>query len=342
MEGVPRRRHDRGRRRRRRDRLPHRSRASSRRRWSSPEAARPNNENRTNWREQQGIVPRWSRRFVAFGVGSAPDAPMMQCCVDAEARRRGSPSCCLLVLAGCKVDADITVTMKPDGSGTIDTFITLDAEAVARVGGGGRTLDTAFPLDDLDDRGLDDLALDPRRRRLRDAAAAARLRGRERARPADHRAGRADGAAARSEADPPAGRVAVARRARADRRPAPSEHRDPAGPRAGRGAASGRSRRRHPRPAAPERAPRGAVGLGDGEGARGTRKRRCRCCAGEQETATAARSRFNTSRLTWFAIAGILAFLGVLLYLSASIGARRERARRVRSVRQPVERTPLM
>ena len=39
---------------------------------------------------------------------------------------------------------------------------------------------------------------------------------------------------------------------------------------------------------------------------------------------------------------GILAFLGVLLYLSASIGARRERARRVRAVRQPVERTPMM
>ena len=56
---------------------------------------------------------------------------------------------CLLVLAGCKVDADITVTMKPDGSGTIDTFITLDAEAVARVEVAGRTLDTAFPLDDL-------------------------------------------------------------------------------------------------------------------------------------------------------------------------------------------------
>ena len=74
----------------------------------------------------------------------------------------------------------------------------------------------------------------------------------------------------------------------------------------------------------------------------GNKEETVQVLAGEQETATAARSRFNSSRLTWFAIAGILAFLGVLLYLSASIGARRERARRVRSVRQPVERTPLM
>ncbi len=56
---------------------------------------------------------------------------------------------CLLVFAGCKVDADVNVTLREDGTGTIDTVITLDAEAVARVETNGRTLETAFPLDDL-------------------------------------------------------------------------------------------------------------------------------------------------------------------------------------------------
>ena len=56
---------------------------------------------------------------------------------------------CLFVFAGCKVDADVNVTLREDGTGTIDAAITLDGEAVARVETNGRTLETAFPLDDL-------------------------------------------------------------------------------------------------------------------------------------------------------------------------------------------------
>ena len=40
---------------------------------------------------------------------------------------------CLLVFTGCKVDADVNVTLREDGTGTIETDITLDGEAVARV-----------------------------------------------------------------------------------------------------------------------------------------------------------------------------------------------------------------
>jgi hypothetical protein len=58
-----------------------------------------------------------------------------------------------LALAGCEVDAHVLVTMNEDGSGTVQTTVTLDAEAVARVETDGRTLETAFPLGDFADAG---------------------------------------------------------------------------------------------------------------------------------------------------------------------------------------------
>ena len=78
---------------------------------------------------------------------------------------------CLLVFAGCKIDADVNVTLREDGTGTIDTAITLDGEAVARVETNGRTLETAFPLDDLRAAGWD---VSPWLR-LEDGSAAIRL-----------------------------------------------------------------------------------------------------------------------------------------------------------------------
>ena len=50
--------------------------------------------------------------------------------------------------------------------------------------------------------------------------------------------------------------------------------------------------------------------------------------AGERETATAARSQFDGARLMWLVMGGMHAFLAVLLYLAASIGARGARVRR--------------
>ena len=173
---------------------------------------------------------------------------------------------CLLVLAGCKVDADITVTMKPDGSGTIDTFITLDAEAVARVEVSGRTLDTAFPLDDLKTAGW---TISPWTRGA-DGSATLRLQhdfaG---AKELDQRITELVGPTQLLR-DPRLIRRRGVLRSHDEialtadlRHPSTGIQQDPA---LVAGLQGGRSRRRHPRPAAPERAPRGAVGLGDGEG----------------------------------------------------------------------------
>lgn len=58
----------------------------------------------------------------------------------------------VVLLAGCKVDARLDVTLHADGSGTVVTKITLDAEAVQRLTTGG-PLETAVPLDDLRNAG---------------------------------------------------------------------------------------------------------------------------------------------------------------------------------------------
>jgi hypothetical protein len=54
----------------------------------------------------------------------------------------------LVLLAGCKVDARVDVTLRADGSGTVAAKVTLDAEAVKRITTGG-PLEVAVPLADL-------------------------------------------------------------------------------------------------------------------------------------------------------------------------------------------------
>jgi hypothetical protein len=58
----------------------------------------------------------------------------------------------VVLLAGCKVDARVDVTLNADGSGVVLAKITLDAEAVQRLTTGG-PLATAVPLDDLRNAG---------------------------------------------------------------------------------------------------------------------------------------------------------------------------------------------
>ena len=54
----------------------------------------------------------------------------------------------LVLLAGCKVDARVDITLRADGSGTVAVKVTLDAEAVQKLTTGG-SLASAVPLDDL-------------------------------------------------------------------------------------------------------------------------------------------------------------------------------------------------
>jgi len=54
----------------------------------------------------------------------------------------------VVLLAGCNVDARFEITMRDDGSGTLRTTLTVDADAVQRLGG-STDLAQAVPLDDL-------------------------------------------------------------------------------------------------------------------------------------------------------------------------------------------------
>ena len=253
--------------------------------------------------------------------------------------RAGVLVLCALAFAGCKVNADITVTLQGDGTGTIDTFVTLDPEAVARVETGGRTLETAFPLDDLKKSGWQ---ISPWQRGA-DGSATLRLQH-------DY-SGEHELQQRINELVGPTKLLRDPRLIRerslfrshdelsleADlRHPSVAVQQDPA------------------LAAALQRAGldvktldqqlqtqlREALTVSVTLSAPGNREDTVEVLAGEHEQATAARSRFDTGRLTLFAIAAMLAFLAALLYLSASIGARRERARE--HIGRPVERTPLM
>jgi len=57
-----------------------------------------------------------------------------------------------VLLAGCKVDARVDITLRADGSGSVAAKVTLDAEAVQRLTSQG-SLASAVPLDDLRDAG---------------------------------------------------------------------------------------------------------------------------------------------------------------------------------------------
>jgi len=246
---------------------------------------------------------------------------------------------CFLALAGCKVDADVMVTLREDGSGTIDTVVALDAEAVARVETNGRTLDTAFPLDDVRAAGWDISAWE----RAADGSARLFL--------SHEYAGEGELDQRITELvgptellrDPQLTRERGILRSRDElsieadlRQPGVGIQQDPelvAALEAGGLDVATLDQQL-------QAELRQALSLQLTVEVEGERTQTIAIVPGEQERATAARSSFDSGRLTWFVIAGILTFLGVLLYLSASVGARRERARR--RINQRPERTPLM
>ncbi len=58
------------------------------------------------------------------------------------------------LLAGCKVDTTVDVTVREDGSGVVRVVVTADAEAVKAAESGGVALEQAVRLDDLSDGGF--------------------------------------------------------------------------------------------------------------------------------------------------------------------------------------------
>jgi hypothetical protein len=246
---------------------------------------------------------------------------------------------CLVALAGCKVNADITVTMHSNGSGTIDTFITLDGEAAARVQTGGRTLATAFPLDDLKAAGW---TISPWTAGA-DGSQVIRLQHdysgeQELTQRINELVG-----PTRLLRDPQIIRDHGIIRTHdelsltADLR-SPSAHIAQDRPLASSLQAAGLDVATLDQQLQNQLSE--ALTVSVTMQVPGGRESTVQVLAGEQQQATAARSHVNTARLAWFAIALLLAFLGVLLYLSASIGNRRERARE--TVQRPAQRTPLM
>jgi hypothetical protein len=64
-----------------------------------------------------------------------------------------------MLLAGCKIDARVEIAVHDNGSGTVTTTLTLDADAVRRLGDGD--LSRAVPLDDLQAAGWEITPLSP-------------------------------------------------------------------------------------------------------------------------------------------------------------------------------------
>jgi hypothetical protein len=245
---------------------------------------------------------------------------------------------CVVALAGCKVNADVTVTLNKDGSGRIDAIVVLDGEAVARVESNGRTLDTAFPLSDLDKAGWD---VTPWQRGA-DGSATVRLQHdfsgenelRQRIDELVGPSGLLTGVELRRDRGPLRSHDELSMTVDL-RKPATGIQKDPQLLAALQASGVDVATLDQQLQAQLREALSVSVTLV----APGGKEETVQVLPGETETATAAHSTFNSNRLVWFAIAALLAFLGVLLYLSASVGARRERARR--TVSEP-ERTPLM
>jgi hypothetical protein len=257
-------------------------------------------------------------------------------------RRRlvlASAALAVVALAGCKVDADVDITLRDDGSGTIDAVIRLDAEAVAGVERDGRTLDTAIPLDDLRAAGWEVSVWE----RGADGSASLFV-GHDFAGESelDRRVTELVGPTGLLR-DPQLTRERGILRSRDElsiegdlRSPGTGIQQDPelvaALQAAGLDVAALDQQL--------QAELREALSLDVTVEVEGERTETVALVPGEQERVVAAHSRFDSGRLALFCIAGLLAFLGVLLYLSASVGARRERSRR--AVAQVPERSPLM
>jgi hypothetical protein len=244
----------------------------------------------------------------------------------------------VLVLAGCKVDAQIHITLDEDGTGTVTTTVTLDADAVRRVEANGRTLDAAFPLADLGAAGweITPWVRDP------DGSASIEL--------THTYTGEEELALRLTELTGPTNLLGdvVVRQDRTflrthDEVSVAADLRDPALAimrdeelvaslqAAGLDVAALEAQLQGEL--------RDALSVELTVEGPGGRVQTVEVDAGERETATAARSQFDGARLMWLVMAGMLSFLAVLLYLAASIGARRGRVRRAR---MEAERTPLM
>jgi hypothetical protein len=65
-----------------------------------------------------------------------------------QVRRTSALVGIVVVLAGCRVDARFDISMRDNGSGTLRTTVTLDADAVQQMGG-PTALAQTVPLDDL-------------------------------------------------------------------------------------------------------------------------------------------------------------------------------------------------
>jgi hypothetical protein len=244
---------------------------------------------------------------------------------------------CVAVLAGCKVDADLTITTRGDGTGTVEMEIILDAEAVARVEADGRTLDTAFSLDDLRSAGWE---ISPWTRAEDGSAAIVFTHGYSGEDELEQRI------------DELVGPTNLVRDVELTRQRGILRDRDELSVDVDLRAV-GAGIQADPELAAALQASgldvatldeqleaelREALTLDVTVEVPGGRTETVSVGPGDEERATAARSSFDSGKMTWFVIAGILVFLALLLYLAANVGARRERARR------PVEyeRTPLM
>lgn len=245
----------------------------------------------------------------------------------------------VLALTGCRVDAELRVRLDGDGSGTVAAAVSLDAEAVARLETNGRTLPDAVRIDGLAEAGWrvtewdrapdgsatltlshDFAGEDELRARLRELDAGNvvadaridRARGFLRSHDEvtleldlrDLRAGIADDE-----------ELAVALRSAGLDVAALDDQFDT-------------ELQRGLRVRAVVEAP-------------GGKEASAEMAPGETETVSAGRSSFDTDKLVVLMIAGMLAFLAILLYLSASVSARRTR-RAEWFDDAPDGRTPLM
>jgi hypothetical protein len=250
--------------------------------------------------------------------------------------------CCCALLSACRVDADVQVTMHDDGSGEVAVTLTLDAEAVAQVERNGRTLETAVLLDDFRDAGWTVGAWD----RAAGGGASVVL--------ARDFTGEAELSARLAElggASPVLGNPRVIHdrsflRARDELRVDADLRNLAAGIAADEElaaalAAAGLD------PATLESQLttelQDSFGLTVGVELPNGQSEEAQLRAGDHQSVSAADKTFHSGRVAAIVAAGLLAFLAVLLYLSASVSARHERARkRAAASRADAKRTPLM